>query len=90
MGALSVSRLIRILSLALDRHPDEIGPALDPDGPLAGSALIWVEQTLNPFFEKLALAAALPNALMRRQKSLDALISFAVKPGASPALAIGD
>jgi transitional endoplasmic reticulum ATPase len=89
-GALSASRLIRILSSALRRHPDEIETALDPDGPLVGSALIWVEQTLHPFLEKLPLAPGLPNALMRQQKSLEALISFAVKRSEPPILTIGD
>lgn len=90
IGGLSDARLVRILSLALDRDPRDVEQALAPDGPLIGSALVGLEQTLQPFLEKLPLAPGLPNALLRRQESLEGLISFAVKRAEPPALGVDD
>lgn len=90
MGVLSESRLVRILSLALDRDPSDVEQALAPDGTLGSSGLVNLDQTLRPFLEKLPLAPGLPNALLRRQESLEGLISFAVKRANPPALGADD
>ena len=90
LGPLSESRLVRILSLALKMGAREIEQALDPDGPLLGSALMGLSPMLEPFLQKLRLAPRLPNALLRRQESLEDLIGFATSKAEAPTLGPDD
>jgi transitional endoplasmic reticulum ATPase len=90
LGALSESRLMTVISLALSRRPADIEQALARHGALSGSALILIEQTLQPFLTKISLVPGLANALTQRQKSLEDLIGFALKRSDPPLLATED
>lgn len=89
-GGWTDSRLVRTLAIALGRETGEIRSALSPGGALLSSGLARIDPCITHFFNKFALIAGLPNALLRENGSLAELISFAAQRAKPPTLTIAD
>jgi len=82
-GRLTDPRFDRLVATVLDRPLRDVTDALSPNGRLAATQLVVPGRSVATFEDKVTIKDALPNALTRKNSSLDELISFAaVRAGA--------
>lgn len=80
------ARLARVLAAALRRSRQELEGVICPESTLFTSGLLQLDPQVVSFHTKIACIAGLPNALLRRNSSIDDLVRFAVSRSAEPRL----
>ncbi len=84
------ARLARVLATALRRSRQELEGVACPESTLFTSGLLQLDPHVISFHTKIGCIAGLPNALLRRNSSIDDLVRFAVSRSAEPRLNRGD
>jgi SpoVK/Ycf46/Vps4 family AAA+-type ATPase len=80
----------RFVAKILRREHQEVAEALSPAGRLVATRLVMPGEMKGTFEDKFKIHDSLPQALTRRNASLEELMSFAAARAGAPALSIGD
>ena len=89
-GGLTDPRFGRLVAKILRCDHEAVAEALSPGGRLAATRLVAPGEMKGTFEDKFRINDALPQALTRRNASLEELMSFAAVRAGAPELCIGD